>query len=435
MMVAPPRKRVVTRVLVPLGIVVVVLAMLAYAARESLRPGIVVRVVPVVVKGGAAAGGAAAGAGSGEVVQAPGWVEADPYAVGVPALTSGVVRELLVLEGERVKAGQVVAQLVDDDAKLALRRAEAGVEQADAALAESKSQMAADEARAARVKDDYNRKLTLAKSRAVSEGELAQLRLMVGEHEAICIAVAATVRKMEAEARQARVMLDEAKLALERTQVKAPVAGVVLARLVEPGQRVMPDANNMFAGVVMRVYDPAKLQVRVDVPLADAAKVRVGDEAEVSTEALAGRVFKGKVTRYLREANLQKNTVQVKVALLEPAEELKPEMLARVRVLSRGGNASGGAHEGHVGHAGGGSAVVVAPKAALQEVNGAAAMVWVLDIGKSTAEQRHVKLGSAAGDGVEVLEGLRPGDRLIVDVPAGLKSGAKVKAMETGGGA
>ncbi len=74
MMVAPPRKRVVTRVLVPLGIVVVVLAMLAYAARESLRPGIVVRVVPVVVKGGAAAGGAAAGAGSGEVVQAPGWV-------------------------------------------------------------------------------------------------------------------------------------------------------------------------------------------------------------------------------------------------------------------------------------------------------------------------------------------------------------------------
>ena len=123
--------------------------------------------------------------------------------------------------------------------------------------------------------------------------------------------------------------MEEAELAVSRTQVRSPVAGVVLVRLVEPGQRLMPDANNPFAGVVLRVYDPANLQVRVDVPLADAAKVAVGDAVEITIETLPDRTFHGAISRSLSEANLQKNTVQVKVVITDPAPELKPEMLAK----------------------------------------------------------------------------------------------------------
>jgi len=121
--VARPRRRVLTRVVVPAAIILGALGLLAYAARESLRSAVDVTVAPVVLVSGT--GGAIGRVGEGghqEVVQAPGWIEADPYDVGVPALATGVLKELLVLEGQRVVAGQVIAKLVDDDAKLALAR-------------------------------------------------------------------------------------------------------------------------------------------------------------------------------------------------------------------------------------------------------------------------------------------------------------------------
>src|SRR5437899_12710433 len=95
--VGPPRRRVLTRVVVPAALVVGVAALLAYAARESLRPAVEVTVVPVVLVSGAPG---AATAPAGQVVQAPGWIEADPYDVGVPALATGGLKELLVLEGQ-----------------------------------------------------------------------------------------------------------------------------------------------------------------------------------------------------------------------------------------------------------------------------------------------------------------------------------------------
>ncbi len=120
-----PSSRLLTRALVPAVIVVAVLALLAYAARDALSTAIPVSVAPVVLRAGGAAG---AGADPlGETVQAPGWIEADPSARGVPALSSGVLKELLVLDGERVEQGQVVALLIDEDAKLALHHAQAQV--------------------------------------------------------------------------------------------------------------------------------------------------------------------------------------------------------------------------------------------------------------------------------------------------------------------
>ena len=68
----------------------------------------------------------------------------------------------------------------------------------------------------------------------------------------------------------------------------------------------------------MRLYDPKRLQVRVDVPLADAAKVRVGQQAKVVVGVLPDRTFDGEVTRVVHEADIQRNTLQVKVAHHRP---------------------------------------------------------------------------------------------------------------------
>ena len=89
----------------------------------------------------------------------------------------------------------------------------------------------------------------------------------------------------------------------------------------------MLDAMDPFACVVARLYDPAHLQIRVDIPLAEAAKVAIGDSVEITTETLRGRTFRGTITRFVQEANSQKNTIQIKATLIDPASELKPEML------------------------------------------------------------------------------------------------------------
>ncbi len=87
-----------------------------WAAYEELLPSIQVHASPVILK---PAEGNVKGA---VTVQAAGWLEADPYKSYVTALTDGIVREVLVLEGETVRAGQVVARLVDEDSSLAVQR-------------------------------------------------------------------------------------------------------------------------------------------------------------------------------------------------------------------------------------------------------------------------------------------------------------------------
>src|SRR5262245_39571401 len=94
-----------TRVLIPGAILCVLFVLVGYTIKDALWPARAVKVVPVVVKAGAETSAAT-------TVQAPGWVEADPYPISVSALADGVVKEVLALEGHIVKAGDVVARMV-----------------------------------------------------------------------------------------------------------------------------------------------------------------------------------------------------------------------------------------------------------------------------------------------------------------------------------
>jgi hypothetical protein len=197
---------------------------------------------------------------------------------------------------------------------------------------------------------------------------------------------------------------------------------------------------------VVRVYDPKKLQVRVDVPLVSAGTLGVGMPAEITVEALPGRTFTGKVTRLVHEANIQKNTVQVKVAIDDPAPELKPEMLTRVKLFRLGGGAAGSKPVPTAGAtSSAGTGMVMAPAGALLAgaegiVAGATARAWVVEQSTSEATQREVRVGSrvertrAGAEWVEIAQGLKPGDRLIAGDASRLREGVKVRVIgETGG--
>ncbi len=487
--IGPPRRRWTTRILVPGLILGGAIGVLAYAARDALAPRVPVQVVPVMVRSGVAAA-----AGS-TTVQAPGWVEAAPFAHSASALISGIVAEVLVLEGQPVEAGQVVARLVDADARLALRAAEAELAerrsaliaaeaQADAAqrtwdnpvdltravaaaqamLAERRAELtrwpaelAAEEALAAELEAELRRieplqatgeasaieliraqkrfdaqqaKVQATRAReAILTAQIAaaqadhvaaaeNLRLRIGETQALAQSQAQREAARAAILR-AEASVDQARLTLERTEVRAPVAGVVAARLVAPGSKLMLDSDMAQSAQVVRIYDPRQLQVRADVPLGEVAAVGVGQRAEIVVNVLPDRVFSGVVTRVVHEADIQKNTLQIKVQIDDPTPEVKPEMLARVRFLAEA-KESGGAP----------SPRIFVPESLVERRGSGDAFVWLADRVREAAVHQPVTLGAARLEGwIEIASGLSPGDRLIADAPPGLSNGRSVRIV------
>lgn len=416
-----PGPRIASRVLLPGSVVACALGLLAWASWRAWAPLPSVPAIAVVVRPVALADAPSAGTGrpgtqpgaapaaTGPVVQAPGWLEPAPFPVTASALVPGIVREVLVLEGDRVDAGQVVARLVDDQFKIMLARADA----------ELRMRQAERDA----MQDELTRKAKLLATGAVSAGEVARLDLKVQGASAACD--------------QAKAMRDDAALALERTLVRAPSAGLVMARLAAPGSFVGMDADT--AGVV-QIFDPKSLQVRTDVPLADAGRLAPGQRAEVQVDALPGRTVPGRIVRLVQQADIAKNTVQAKVLLEDPPEGLFPDMLARVRI--RTGAASAAVPSGAVA-AGSARSEVVVPESACA---GAAArddglrvaqIPVVSDVrdGIGTVEIRNVTLAASEdGTGWTVaVDGLRPGD-LVAPTASG-RVGRKVRVTLAAGGA
>ncbi len=328
------------------------------------------------------------------------------------------------------------------DSERALKNALAALSEARGMLAKLAPEIAESAAMAKEARDEFTRKQRLVDTGSASEGEVRRLGFRadaleakahsielertvreaklaaaqadadaaaitrerrIAEHLEVSLATAAAANALAMrDARQA--MLDEALLALERSQIHAPLAGVVLTRLARPGARVGGDA-----GALLTLYDPMSLQVRCDVPLKDAGKLMVGLTAEVRVDALPDRVFTGKVVRIVPQGDLQKNTVQCKVAIDSPDPALRPDMLARVRInesLTESGVARG--------------EVTAIPSAALREVSDdrttASVVIAIPDANAARTELRHLQLGAERASGwIEVLEGLHAGDRVVLD--------------------
>jgi len=501
-----PRFNFKTRILLPGGILLALLLLIGYAARDTLLPARAVTVVPVVLKdvgGGGDRGGDTGGATSrptmssmatGSGVQAPGWVEADPFPISVTALTDGVVKEMLALEGQPIKVGEVVARLVDDDAKLALAKAEAQLAEKQAALEAAQRQwdnpidatravatgeamvnasraqgekleaeIGVESAKLMQAKEEFERTSQATTQRALSEIDLIRARQQHQAQEATLAAVTAQKRVVAAEGAQreaelaaakeilrlriadakmlaeakaavdlAKATRDEAALRLSRMEIRAASDGVVMQRHVTPGSKVMLAADDMLSASVVHLYDPKKLQVRVDIPLGDAAKVGVDQPAQIVVGVLPNQTFSGRVTRIVNEADIQKNTLQVKVAIDNPSPQLKPEMLARVKFVGSSAMTAS-ATTRPADTATSGSRAIFAPMNLVMRhgdgggSSGGAAATFVVDRGRGVAVHKPVQLGEAQIDGwVEIVSGLNVGDALIVE-QENLKDGQRIR--------
>lgn len=431
----PPRR--IPAWLVPAAILTGFALLFLALFRDRLLPAPAVETAVVLATpdGGGSSAATATGA---LLFQASGWIEPDPLPVKATALVDGVIDAVHVLEGQQVAKGEPLATLVDADARLALASAEQehrmkvaarDTQVAAIASARKKHQSAQAIVEAARTLQeeaaDQNVRISELGKGAISESEVVTARLRLDRErlqtlaaEAISGEAEAEVARMEletkvkdAEVGAAAVAVDQAKLALERTRIVAPVDGRVLRLFAGPGQKKMLLMDDTDSSTIAILYQPDRLQVRVDVPLADAAGLSVGQSAKIRCSLLPDQVFAGEVTRITGEADLQRNTLQAKVRILDPVDQLRPEMLCRVEFF--GSTAVPGQAAG--------SLATWIPQTALAD--GAA---WVFDPDSKRVAKRAVQASAESRDGfLRILDGLRPGEQVVLS-PQGLRDGQRV---------
>jgi multidrug efflux pump subunit AcrA (membrane-fusion protein) len=210
----------------------------------------------------------------------------------------------------------------------------------------------------------------------------------------------------KAEAERARAQRDSARTEqtiaqreVEWLTVRAPATGVVMKVVAMPGAVVGPDGEP-----ILSLYDPQQLRARIDVPLGSVGGVHEGQRVELRSEVLGNTVVQGQVQRIQRESDLLKNTLQVKVKVLEPPPLLRPETLCRARFL---------AAEIAAGTAA--STAFRVPKAAVQN-----SRVFVFDPTSSTARGIAVEVVQEDANGTVVRGELSVTQRVIlVPVRAG----------------
>jgi RND family efflux transporter MFP subunit len=383
--------------------------------------------------------------------QASGWIEADPLPIRVTALYSGVVEAVHVLEGERVVEGQLLATLIDDDARLDVATAGAMLGQAEASL---RTQIAAEKAMAAslrtleleietaqsRLKEllDESARLGRAGKEVFPERDVVQARLRVDTQQRSIDALNARLDERRADLDAAAARVDHARqavvnaqtelgrkeLALERTRIRSPLDAVIQELYVTPGMKRMVGMDALDSATVAKLYQPELLQARIDVPLEEAASLFIGQAVRLRSSLFPNREFKGRVSRLEGQADIQRNTLQAKVALLDPDPQLRPEMLCRAEFLAPPGAA------GPVRSAGGSRVAVFVPEAAVLDSDGSAS-VWILDASGERALRQSIELTEERREGfVRIRAGLRPGDRVVVNPPEDLEAGERIRAIE-----
>src|SRR6266403_2348586 len=209
----------------------------------------------------------------------------------------------------------------------------AGVLQAQATLTNAESEYE----RAARLyREGVSSKAELA--RALAQRDSARALVEAARQSSAMTDIgprAEEIRAADAQVRQTKAALDYADTQLADTEIKAPVSGTVLQRIVERGEMVSPSAFGESGArtSVVSLADLNDLQIELDISQADFARLQMGQRAEIIPEAFPNLKYSGFIAEIAPEANRAKATVQVKVKVDDPNEQLRPEMNARVNFM------------------------------------------------------------------------------------------------------
>ena len=300
-----------------------------------------------------------------EIIRLTGTVQADRDVV-ISAEESGVIREILVDKGNRVRTGQAMFRMDDKILK-------AQVEQARAL-----SNLA---------QETWDRRKRLYEEDQVGS-ELAYLEA-----------------KYAAEQAAANLNLLEERLA--RTVIRAPITGILDSREIEVGTMV-------GAGTpVARIVDADPLKITAGVPERYALDVRTGSEATVTFDVIPEEIFRGQISYVGSVVDPGSRTFSVELRLPNPGGLIKPEMVANVEVVRRTVD----------------EAMVIPQEALVRVEEGYIVFVVEKEGGADLVRSVQVELGAAQQNEVVVLSGIEPGDRLVVVGQQTVAAGDRVNVV------
>ena len=333
--------------------------------------------------------------------------------VEVKSKASGIVKKLLVDYGDRVKKGQLLAQL--DKIEI-----EAQVEQSKAALEAAQANLKSSQADFERAKVDaegpdvpllkraYDRAENMAKDGVVSTSALedSQKNYEMALNKQNVSKAQVTVLKAKIAQSQANVAQDQANLKqleeqLSYTDIISPIDGIVLSRDVQMGDAVSSIlVLGSSATLVMTLGDTSEVYVKGKVDESDIGKVYLGQRARIKVESFKDKTFDGKVTK-ISPMGVEKDNVttfEVRVSIQNPGGELKAEMTANAEIIL----------DEHKN-------VLQIPEGAILYDKDKKASVEIPDPkGKEGKNKVAVNIGISNGAKTEVLSGLKEGDQVVL---------------------
>lgn len=318
---------------------------------------------------------------------ASGYVVAQRKAA-VSSKATGRLIYLGVVEGDKVKVGEIIARIEDSDVKAQLESAEANLELSRSGLTS--------------VKNNFDRESTLFKLGSASQSELD--------------VASAQYKQVLASIDVAKANVDGAKVAVENTIIRAPFDGTVLTKDADIGEIVAPFGSINTKGAVVTIADMKSLQVEADVSESNIEKITPDQNCSIILDAYSDFSYPGYVAKIVPTADRSKATVMVKVAFRKYDSKVLPEMSAKVMFLSDSNVVLSNEKQ-----------VLVVPLADVLNKQG---KQYVYSVINNKVVEIPVITGSQFGTYLEIKSGITNGEKIIDNIPDNIKSGMKVKVKE-----
>ncbi len=348
---------------------------------------------------------------------------------------SGKIEKIFVKEGDFVKAGGVLVRLDQTDFLLAVRQAEAALGTARANLAnllagtrvekieQAKAALHQAQANLTNMEKEYQRMKQLAATGAAAQRQLdaaltqyesAIAQVKQAQEQLDMLKKGATEEEIEiarAQVAQTEAGVAVARKNLEDATMKAHFSGLITARFVDEGAQVYTAPKTE----ILKLTDVSRVKIVVPISERDFPRVRIGTPAEIKLDALAGEIFQGRVTRIIPEINPISRNFNVEVEIPNPNLRLKSGMFANIRLFVRQKEA-----------------FTISRDILITDLVTGVSYAFVVE--GDQAVRRKLTLGERSGLLIEVLDGLKEGENLVVKGQNRLQHGSKVKIVQESSG-
>jgi HlyD family secretion protein len=340
--------------------------------------------------------------------------------VALSAQTTGRVTAVTVREGDMVQAGQLLVQLDDREARAAVAQARAaggaararvdGLSQIDTVVSSEARREAA--TNLARAESALARLEQLAQAGAVASADVDDARRDVEVRRAQLAAAIAQETGAQPDGtqttaalsalREGEAALQGAETRLTLTRIVAPAPGVVLSRLVEPGDTAQPGTT------LIELAGQADTQLVIQPDERNLAWVKLGQMALASADAFPEQRFTAEVCYIAPAVDVRRGSVEVRLCVPDPPDYLRPDMTVSVdlTVAAR-------------------PQVITVPSVAVRDGSTSAPWVWLVDEGR--VRRRGVAVGIRGDGHLEIADGLEEGDEVVLDAGRALEEGQRVR--------